>query len=124
MCSLQLADNHLDSVGAADVIASGDSAKQLLLLPYNAGRLSMTVHRMGDSLLVDNCDLLSARRLLGPGNAREMDLDIIVLLICSYAHFATAAGRKRPSAADHRTAQRWRVDGPRTAGTTNTARTC
>lgn len=74
-----LASSHIDRVGAVDVVASGDTAKRMLKLPYSnvsfliatflvqkynmQDRLSVTLHRIGNTLLVDNFDGAGARRM-------------------------------------------------------------
>uniref|UniRef100_A0A914RCV0 EDRF1 N-terminal domain-containing protein n=1 Tax=Parascaris equorum TaxID=6256 RepID=A0A914RCV0_PAREQ len=48
-----------DCIGAVDVIAHSDTIKKLLLSPFNATQpLNMVVHRIGKTLLIDNCEYL------------------------------------------------------------------
>uniref|UniRef100_F1KR35 Erythroid differentiation-related factor 1 n=1 Tax=Ascaris suum TaxID=6253 RepID=F1KR35_ASCSU len=57
--SLRLASKYEDCIGAVDVIAHSDTIKKLLLSPFNATQpLNMVVHRIGKTLLIDNCEYL------------------------------------------------------------------
>lgn len=53
-CSVVLASNHPDCVGEVDVIADAKDIKKLLKMPYCSSDISMSVHRIGKTLLVDS----------------------------------------------------------------------
>uniref|UniRef100_A0A0M3K939 Erythroid differentiation-related factor 1 n=1 Tax=Anisakis simplex TaxID=6269 RepID=A0A0M3K939_ANISI len=57
--SLRLANKYTDSIGSVDVISHSDTIKKLLLSPFNANQpLNMFVHRIGKTILIDNCEYL------------------------------------------------------------------
>uniref|UniRef100_A0A914WIX2 Erythroid differentiation-related factor 1 n=1 Tax=Plectus sambesii TaxID=2011161 RepID=A0A914WIX2_9BILA len=56
--SIVTSNKYVDCVGAVDVITEAESVKELLKLPYNNDQpLSMMVHRVGRTLLLDKFDM-------------------------------------------------------------------
>eukprot|EP00731_Ephydatia_muelleri_P020552 Em0013g279a len=54
--SVVLASNHFDCVGEVDVVADAKDIKKLLKMPYCSSAISMSVHRIGKTLLIDSFD--------------------------------------------------------------------
>lgn len=46
-----------DCVGEVDVVANAENIKRLLKLPYSSNTISMMVHRIGNTLLIDDFDV-------------------------------------------------------------------
>ncbi len=57
-----MANSFLDSVGQVDVLTDAENVKKLLKLTYSGAPISLTVHRIGRTLLIDNFD--SSRKVL------------------------------------------------------------
>ena len=55
--SFKLANDFVDCVPDVDVISSSENIKKLLKLPYSNSAISMIVHRVGKSLLIDDFDI-------------------------------------------------------------------
>lgn len=55
--SFRMASSFLDSVGEVDVVSDAENIKKLLKIPYSKGPVSMMVHRVGNSLLLDEFDI-------------------------------------------------------------------
>jgi len=55
--ALRMAGAFLELLGDVDVMADADIIKKLLKLPYSSGPISLVVHRVGKSLLVDDFDI-------------------------------------------------------------------
>jgi hypothetical protein len=52
-----MANKFPDCVGSVDVIADAENIKKLLLMPFDSTLISLMVHRIENSLLIDNFDL-------------------------------------------------------------------
>nr|XP_039263347.1 erythroid differentiation-related factor 1-like [Styela clava] len=52
-----MASGHLDSVGKVDVVSDAENIKKLLKMPYNKAHVSMAIHRIGRTLLLENFDI-------------------------------------------------------------------
>ncbi|VDO97641.1 unnamed protein product [Soboliphyme baturini] len=52
-----MANSYVDYVGKVDVITDSENIKSLLKLPYTNSPVSMIVHRIGKSLLLDSFDV-------------------------------------------------------------------
>ncbi|VDM40323.1 unnamed protein product [Toxocara canis] len=79
--SLRLASKYEDCIGAVDVVAYSDTIKKLLLSPFNANQpLNMVVHRIGKTLLIDNCEYL---RTTYPSNYKSSPVADFLKLKCS-----------------------------------------
>lgn len=46
-----------DCVGEVDVVSDSENIKNLLKIPYHKGSVSMIVHRVENTLLLDNFDI-------------------------------------------------------------------
>lgn len=57
--SFEMASQHLDMVGDVDIIASADVVKKLIRLPFDKRQLSIVVHRISKTLLLDEFDILA-----------------------------------------------------------------
>ena len=55
--SLLIAHQYPDFVGEVDVISSADDIKKLLKIPFSTKELSLTVNRVGKSLLLNEIDI-------------------------------------------------------------------
>lgn len=55
--SFKMASSFLDCVGEVDVVSDAENIKKLLKIPYSKGPVSMMVHRVGNSLLLDEFDI-------------------------------------------------------------------
>ena len=55
--SFNMASNFLDSVGEVDVVCDAENIKKLLKIPYSKAPVSMMVHRVGNTLLLDDFDI-------------------------------------------------------------------
>jgi len=55
--SFKLANDFVDSMPDVDVISDAENIKKLLKLPYSNSALSMVVHRIGKTLLIDDFDI-------------------------------------------------------------------
>ncbi|KAL3986002.1 hypothetical protein ACH3XW_40985 [Acanthocheilonema viteae] len=57
--SLRLADCYIDAiVGGIDVIAEAETLKKLIATPFSKQPLNLIVHKIGKTLLLDNCAYL------------------------------------------------------------------
>ncbi|XP_063231536.1 erythroid differentiation-related factor 1 isoform X2 [Bacillus rossius redtenbacheri] len=56
-CSFQIAHMFPDSVGEADVISDAENIKKLLKIAYSKASVSMMVHRVENTLLIDEFDV-------------------------------------------------------------------
>ena len=57
LSSFRMANDFPECVGSVDVIADSDCIKKLLLMPFDSTTISLMVHRIGNSLLIDEFDL-------------------------------------------------------------------
>lgn len=55
--SFKMANDFVDSVEDVDVISDAENIKKLLKLPYSNSAISMVVHRIGKTLLIDDFDV-------------------------------------------------------------------
>ncbi|KAF7410218.1 hypothetical protein HZH68_004599 [Vespula germanica] len=55
--SFRMAHMFPDCVGEVDVVSDAENIKKLLKLPYNHGVISMMVHRIENTLLIDDFDI-------------------------------------------------------------------
>ena len=55
--SIEMATNSLNMTGEVDVISNANNIKKLLKMPYSKGHISMMVHRIGKTLLIDEFDV-------------------------------------------------------------------
>ncbi|XP_017889932.1 erythroid differentiation-related factor 1 [Ceratina calcarata] len=55
--SFRMAHMFPDCVGEVDVVSDAENIKKLLKLPYNHGVISMVVHRIENTLLLDDFDI-------------------------------------------------------------------
>ena len=55
--SLRLARNYMHMTGIIDVISNGENIKKLLKIPYSKANVSLMVHRIGNTLVLDNFDV-------------------------------------------------------------------
>ena len=55
--SFKMANDFVDVMPDVDVISDGENIKKLLKLPYSNSPLSMVVHRVGKTLLIDDFDI-------------------------------------------------------------------
>ncbi|VDN55808.1 unnamed protein product [Dracunculus medinensis] len=57
--SIKLANKYIDAVGDVDLIAGADTLKKLLLLPFDSKQsLSLVLHKIGKTVLIDNSEHL------------------------------------------------------------------
>ena len=56
LTSFQMASDFLHCVGKVDVVSDAENIKKLLKIPYSKGSVSMMVHRIGNTLLLDDFD--------------------------------------------------------------------
>lgn len=52
-----MANMFPDCIGDVDVVSDAENIKKLLKIPYQRGQVSMMVHRVGNTLLLDNYDI-------------------------------------------------------------------
>lgn len=65
ICSLRLADCYIDAiVGGIDVVAEAETLKKLIATPFSKQPLNLIVHKIGKTLLLDNCAYLKNVSLL------------------------------------------------------------
>ncbi|XP_022247753.1 erythroid differentiation-related factor 1-like [Limulus polyphemus] len=57
--SFQMANNFTDCVSEVDVISDAENIKKLLKIPYSKSPISMMVHRVGKTILLDDFDIHS-----------------------------------------------------------------
>lgn len=55
--SLHMASDFPDCIGEVDVVSDSENIKKLLKIPYNKSQVSMMVHRVGKTLLLDEFDI-------------------------------------------------------------------
>ncbi len=55
--SFHMASSFLDCMGEVDVVSDAENIKKLLKIPYSKGAVSMMVHRVGNTLLLDDFDI-------------------------------------------------------------------
>ena len=55
--SFQMAGSHLNLVGDIDVVSDAENLKKLLKVPYSKAHVSMAVHRIGNTLLLEHFDI-------------------------------------------------------------------
>ncbi len=55
--SFHMASSFLDSMGEVDVVSDAENIKKLLKIPYSKSAVSMMVHRVGNTLLLDEFDI-------------------------------------------------------------------
>uniref|UniRef100_F6UHR3 Erythroid differentiation-related factor 1 n=1 Tax=Ciona intestinalis TaxID=7719 RepID=F6UHR3_CIOIN len=59
--SFSMADKHLDIIGKIDVVSDAENIKKLLKMPFSKAQISMAVHRVGKTLLLEQFDFASRR---------------------------------------------------------------
>ncbi|MCP9257062.1 hypothetical protein DINM_000303 [Dirofilaria immitis] len=65
--SLRLADCYIDAiVGGIDVIAEAETLKKLIATPFSKQPLNLIVHKIGKTLLLDNCAYLKNSTYMNP----------------------------------------------------------
>uniref|UniRef100_A0AAF5PSW9 Erythroid differentiation-related factor 1 n=3 Tax=Wuchereria bancrofti TaxID=6293 RepID=A0AAF5PSW9_WUCBA len=65
--SLRLADCYIDAiVGGIDVIAEAETLKKLIAAPFSKQPLNLIVHKIGKTLLLDNCAYLKNYAYMNP----------------------------------------------------------
>lgn len=52
-----MAQTFIDCIGSVDVVSDADNIKNLLKIPYQKGLISMMVHRINNTLLLDEFDI-------------------------------------------------------------------
>ena len=52
-----MANDFLDTLSDVDVVSDGENIKKLLKIPYSKTPVSMVVHRVGKTLLLDDFDV-------------------------------------------------------------------
>ncbi|CAN8023584.1 unnamed protein product, partial [Ixodes persulcatus] len=52
-----MANNFTEYIGEVDVISDAENIKKLLKMPYSNSHISMMVHRVGKTLLLDEFDV-------------------------------------------------------------------
>ena len=57
LSSFRMANRFPDCVGQVDVISDSENIKKLLSMPFDDSHISMMVHRIGKTLLIDEFDL-------------------------------------------------------------------
>lgn len=57
LCVCRMANKFPEIVGEVDVISDGENIKRLLKVPFAKSRLSMMIHRVDKTLLIDDFDL-------------------------------------------------------------------
>ena len=55
--SFRMANDFLDCLAEVDVVSDGENIKKLLKIPYSKTPISMVVHRVGKTLLLDDFDI-------------------------------------------------------------------
>lgn len=55
--SFHMASSFLDCMGEVDVVSDAENIKKLLKIPYSKSSVSMMVHRVGNTLLLDDFDI-------------------------------------------------------------------
>ena len=55
--SFHMASSFLDCMGEVDVVSDAENIKKLLKIPYSKSGVSMMVHRVGNTLLLDEFDI-------------------------------------------------------------------
>lgn len=75
-----MAHQYPDIVGEVDVISSADHIKKLLKIPFSTKELSLTVNRVGKSLLLNEIDIPA---LISYHNRNGEDLHWLHKLYCS-----------------------------------------
>ncbi|PIK48807.1 putative erythroid differentiation-related factor 1 [Apostichopus japonicus] len=60
--SFRMANQKPDQVGEVDVISASENIKKLLKIPFSSNQVSMAVHRVENTLLLDELDLLKELR--------------------------------------------------------------
>lgn len=57
LCSFRMAQSFIDCIGSVDVVSDAENIKNLLKIPYHKGLISMIVHRIDNTLLLDEFDI-------------------------------------------------------------------
>ena len=52
-----MANDFVDCLAEVDVVSDGENIKKLLKIPYSKTPISMVVHRVGKTLLLDDFDI-------------------------------------------------------------------
>ena len=55
--SFRMANDFVDCLADVDVVSDGENIKKLLKIPYSKTPISMVVHRVGKTLLLDDFDI-------------------------------------------------------------------
>uniref|UniRef100_T1JH47 Erythroid differentiation-related factor 1 n=1 Tax=Strigamia maritima TaxID=126957 RepID=T1JH47_STRMM len=55
--SFHMANNFPDCIGEVDVVSAAENIKKLLKIPYSKAQVSMLIHRIGKTILVDEFDI-------------------------------------------------------------------
>lgn len=57
LTSFDMAEKFPDCVGEVDVVSDAENIKKLLKIPYSKSQVSMLVHRIGNTILLDDFDI-------------------------------------------------------------------
>ena len=55
--SFRIANDFVDCLADVDVVSDGENIKRILKIPYSDAPVSMVVHRVGKTLLIDDFDI-------------------------------------------------------------------
>ena len=55
--SFRIANDFVDCLADVDVVSDGENIKKILKIPYSNAPVSMVVHRVGKTLLIDDFDI-------------------------------------------------------------------
>ena len=55
--SFRMADEYIHLLGDVDVITASENIKKLIKAAISSGGLSMMIHKIGDTLMIDNFDI-------------------------------------------------------------------
>ncbi|XP_033632606.1 erythroid differentiation-related factor 1-like [Asterias rubens] len=75
--SFAMAETLPETVGEVDVITAAENIKKLLKIPFSKNQVSMAVHRVGKTLLLDELDLFKHLRSASKGEREWMKTFII-----------------------------------------------
>ncbi|XP_038070615.1 erythroid differentiation-related factor 1-like [Patiria miniata] len=75
--SFAMAETLPDTVGEVDVISAAENIKKLLKIPFSKTQVSMAVHRVGKTLLLDELDLYKHLRSASQGEREWMKTFLI-----------------------------------------------
>eukprot|EP00794_Sanderia_malayensis_P005439 gene5439-6118_t len=90
--SFSMTRNYLDYVGKIDVISDADNIRQLLKTPYSDGCLSMAVHRIRNTLLINELDIPKLISAVSDQNPKlQQDLEWLKNLYCEVSNTPTGS---------------------------------